>query len=108
MRPMERQYHIDLAPGEVGRYCILPGDPGRCEAIARFFDSPAHLTQNREFNTWTGLLDGERKVGGELVREGKGAKSHQGAEAHPQKHRNSGGRLTREEETRLAKQGGKQ
>ena len=59
MRPMERQYHIDLAPGEVGRYCILPGDPGRCEAIARFFDSPAHLTQNREFNTWTGLLDGE-------------------------------------------------
>ena len=58
MRPMERQYHIDLAKGEVGRYCLLPGDPGRCEAIARFFDHPKHLTQNREFNTWAGELDG--------------------------------------------------
>ncbi|MBR2782319.1 MAG: uridine phosphorylase [Oscillospiraceae bacterium] len=59
MRSMERQYHIDIAKGEIGKYCILPGDPGRCESIARCFDEPAHLTQNREFNTWTGYLDGE-------------------------------------------------
>ncbi len=24
-----REYHIGVAPGEVGRYVILPGDPGR-------------------------------------------------------------------------------
>ena len=29
-----REYHIGVAPGEVGRYVILPGDPGRCEKIA--------------------------------------------------------------------------
>ena len=28
-----REYHIGVAPGEVGRYVILPGDPGRCEKI---------------------------------------------------------------------------
>ena len=25
-----RQYHIQVAKGEVGRYVILPGDPKRC------------------------------------------------------------------------------
>ncbi len=29
-----RQYHIQVAKkGEVGRYVIMPGDPGRCEKI---------------------------------------------------------------------------
>lgn len=23
-------YHIACAPGDVGKYVILPGDPGRC------------------------------------------------------------------------------
>ena len=32
----EIQYHINLGKGDVGKYCILPGDPGRCEKIARF------------------------------------------------------------------------
>ena len=31
----ERQFHINCKQGDVGRYCILPGDPGRCEKIAR-------------------------------------------------------------------------
>ena len=30
----DRLYHIQTAKGEVGRYVILPGDPGRCEKIA--------------------------------------------------------------------------
>ena len=38
MQKREIQYHIQCAPGDVGRYCILPGDPGRCEAIAQYFD----------------------------------------------------------------------
>ena len=29
-----RQYHIQVAPGEVGKYVILPGDPKRCKKIA--------------------------------------------------------------------------
>lgn len=55
----DRQYHIQVAPGEVGRYVFLPGDPGRCEPIARFFDEPRLVAKNREYETWTGYLDGE-------------------------------------------------
>ena len=54
------QFHIHCARGDVGRYCILPGDPGRCEAIAAYFDDPVHVVQNREFNIWNGTLLGEK------------------------------------------------
>ena len=30
-----RQYHIQVAQGEVGRYVIMPGDPKRCVKIAQ-------------------------------------------------------------------------
>jgi len=60
MQERERQYHIGCIPGDVGKYCILPGDPGRCEAIASYFDHPVHVTQNREYNTYTGTLLGEK------------------------------------------------
>ena len=40
------QYHIKAKEGETGGYCILPGDPGRCEKIAKFFDNPEFLIQN--------------------------------------------------------------
>ncbi len=53
-----KQYHINMKKGDVGKYVLLPGDPGRCEAIAALFDNPVHVTQNREYNTWTGTLDG--------------------------------------------------
>ena len=56
----EVQFHIQLKEGDVGRYCILPGDPGRCEVIAKFFDGPVHVGQNREYNTYTGTLLGEK------------------------------------------------
>ena len=54
------QFHIQLSQGEVGRYVILPGDPGRCGAIAARLDSPRFLHSNREFNAWTGSLLGEQ------------------------------------------------
>jgi len=60
MQERQRQFHIGCASGEVGRYCILPGDPGRCEAIAAYFEDPVHVAQNREYNTYTGTLLGER------------------------------------------------
>lgn len=53
-----RQYHIQVAKGEVGRYVILPGDPKRCEKIAKYFDDPVQIADNREFVTYTGTLDG--------------------------------------------------
>ena len=51
-------YHIQVAPGEVGRYVILPGDPKRCEKIAQYFDNPVLIADNREYVTYTGTLDG--------------------------------------------------
>ncbi len=55
----EKQFHIPLSYGEVGEYCILPGDPGRCEKIAAFLDEPHHVIQNREYNVWNGTLAGK-------------------------------------------------
>ena len=52
------QYHIQCRPGDTGEYCLLPGDPGRCEKIAALFDEPRHLVFNREYNIYTGKLSG--------------------------------------------------
>ena len=60
MQATEKQFHIHCTEGDVGRYVILPGDPGRCEAIAQHFDNPVHIGMNREFNIWTGYLLGEK------------------------------------------------
>ena len=60
MQQLEKQFHIHCVPGDVGRYVILPGDPGRCEAIAALFDGAEHVAQNREFNIYTGTLFGEK------------------------------------------------
>lgn len=56
---MGKQYHINLEEGQVGKYVILPGDPGRCEEIAKHFDNPILVGNNREFVTYTGTLLGE-------------------------------------------------
>lgn len=60
MQELERQFHIHCVPGDVGRYCILPGDPGRVPAIAALLDEARPVAQNREFNVWTGWLLGEK------------------------------------------------
>lgn len=53
-----RQYHIQTAEGEVGRYVILPGDPKRCAKIAKYLDDATLIADNREYVTYTGTLDG--------------------------------------------------
>ena len=53
-----KQDHTRIARGDVGRYVLLPGDPGRCAPIAALFDDPVHVASNREYETWTGTLDG--------------------------------------------------
>lgn len=59
MQPMEKQFHIRCQQGDVGRYCLLPGDPGRCEAIAALLEQPRFVSSNREFTVYTGTLLGE-------------------------------------------------
>ncbi|MBQ7173801.1 MAG: uridine phosphorylase [Clostridia bacterium] len=60
MQKLSLQYHLKIQPGDVGRYVLLPGDPGRCEQIASHFDDAHQVVQNREFNIWTGKLAGEK------------------------------------------------
>ena len=60
MQEMDLQFHIRCKEGDVGRYCFLPGDPGRCEAIASLFENPVHVGMNREYNIYTGTLCGEK------------------------------------------------
>ncbi len=60
MQDIGMQFHIRCKQGDVGRYVFLPGDPGRCEAIAKLFDNPVHVGMNREYNIYTGTLLGQK------------------------------------------------
>lgn len=53
-----KQYHTQVGPGDVGKYVILPGDPKRCEKIAKHFENPRLVADSREYVTYTGTLDG--------------------------------------------------
>ncbi|MEN9324984.1 MAG: Uridine phosphorylase [Actinomycetota bacterium] len=53
-----KQHHLHLESGDVGRYVLLPGDPGRVEVIAKHLDDAVHVATNREYVTYTGYLDG--------------------------------------------------
>jgi len=55
----EVQYHIRVKEGDVGKYVLLPGDPGRCESIANYFDNPKFVSFNREHKVLTGYISGE-------------------------------------------------
>lgn len=56
----QKEHHIQCQPGDVGRYVLLPGDPGRCADIASHFDNPRLVAESREYKTYTGTLDGEK------------------------------------------------
>jgi uridine phosphorylase len=56
----EVMFHLKIKKGDVGRYVLLPGDPGRCEMIANHFDNPKLIAYNREYKTYTGTLLGEK------------------------------------------------
>jgi uridine phosphorylase len=50
--------HLQIRPGDVGRYAFLPGSPERAAKIAARFTGGRSLAQHREFFTYTGTLDG--------------------------------------------------
>ena len=54
------EYHIAVNESMIGKYVILPGDPGRVEKIAAYLTDAKPMAQNREYTTWTGTLDGEK------------------------------------------------
>jgi len=49
-----RQYHLEVKPGDVSRYVLLPGDPGRVELIAKFWEKNWKVAQHREYVTYSG------------------------------------------------------
>lgn len=55
----ELQFHLKIKTGDVGAYVLLPGDPGRVEAIAAYLDDAKKVAQNREYTIYTGSLLGE-------------------------------------------------
>lgn len=60
MQKLDKMFHIACTADDIGRYCILPGDPGRVPAIAAYFDDARQVAYNREYNVWTGTLLGEK------------------------------------------------
>jgi uridine phosphorylase len=57
---VKKMHHIDVLPGEVGRYVFLPGDPFRTDLIASFFENPQLIAHKREHKTWVGTLHGHK------------------------------------------------
>lgn len=49
-----KQYHIDLKPGDIGKYVLLPGDPDRSDRVAKYLDNPKKMAEKREHRTYTG------------------------------------------------------
>ncbi len=52
------RFHLKIRNGDVGRYVILPGDPGRVPLIADYLDNAKQIACNREYNVYTGYLNG--------------------------------------------------
>lgn len=52
------QYHIHVAPGQVGKYVLLPGDPDRVLRIAKYLENAREIAFHREHRTWTGTYKG--------------------------------------------------
>lgn len=55
-----KQYHTQVGAADIGKYVILPGDPKRCEKIAKYFEHSRKVADSREFVTYAGMLEGER------------------------------------------------
>ncbi|WML50013.1 nucleoside phosphorylase [Neobacillus sp. PS3-34] len=54
------QPHIRIGNDYKIQYALLPGDPGRVEAAAKFLDQPEEVANNREYRTITGSYKGVR------------------------------------------------
>ena len=55
---MKKMHHLQIRPGQIGEFVIMPGDPGRCHLIAEHFENPQLIAQSREYVTYTGKYKG--------------------------------------------------
>lgn len=59
MEITETMFHLKCKADDIGKYVLLPGDPGRTDVIAGYVDNARLISSNREFRIWTGSLEGE-------------------------------------------------
>jgi len=55
---MKKMHHLQIEPGQIGEFVIMPGDPGRCHLIAEHFENPQLIAKSREYITYTGKYKG--------------------------------------------------
>lgn len=53
-----KQYHIDLKRGDLARYVLTPGDPGRVDRILKTWDEGEIKAFHREYKSATGKYKG--------------------------------------------------
>ena len=53
-----KMYHVDLGPGDIPGYVLLPGDPGRVDEIASTWDRAEIIGQHREYRSARGVYRG--------------------------------------------------
>lgn len=53
-----RQFHIDVAPGEVSTVVLMPGDPFRVPLVAEYLEDPREVAHKREHRTMVGSYKG--------------------------------------------------
>jgi uridine phosphorylase len=53
-----RQFHIDVAPGEVSTVALLPGDPFRVPLVAEYLEDARDVAHKREHRTMLGTYRG--------------------------------------------------
>ena len=61
LRPVDergRVYHLALAPGDVSRYVLMPGEVERASRIASTWDESRLVAQRREYVTYRGKYKG--------------------------------------------------
>jgi uridine phosphorylase len=58
LHPGGVQMHLKIRPGDVPRYVLTPGDPGRVPVIGRTWDSYEEVAHFREYRTARGTIDG--------------------------------------------------
>jgi uridine phosphorylase len=53
----DRQYHLEVAPGDVADTVLLPGDPDRVDVVTDRWDEAETVADHREYRTATGTYE---------------------------------------------------
>lgn len=52
------EVHLRIKKGDISKYCIIAGDPGRVERIAGLLKNSKKVSENRGYNVFNGYYDG--------------------------------------------------